>query len=129
MRLLNLSEVLELHRRIIAQSGGTTGLRDIGALESALAQPRMSFGGHDLYPTLIEKASALAFSVIKNHPFVDGNKRVGHAAMEIFLFLNGYEINAPVDEEEKIILQLATGELGRDELAAWLRKRVTEVKR
>jgi death-on-curing protein len=129
MRHLSLSEVLELHRRITAQSGGTTGLRDFGALESALAQPRMTFGGHDLYPSLIEKASALAFSLVKNHPFIDGNKRVGHAAMETFLFLNGYELNAPVDQQEKIILRLSEGELARDELVAWLREHVIEIKR
>jgi death-on-curing protein len=82
MRFLTLSEVLELHRQVMEQSGGLLGIRDLGALESALAQPRMTFGGVDLYPTLIEKASALAFSIINNHPFVDGNKRVGHAALD-----------------------------------------------
>jgi death-on-curing protein len=85
MRFLNLREVLEIHRRVVDQSGAMLGIRDLGALESALAQPRMSFAGEDLYPSLVEKASALAFSIIKNHPFLDGNKRVGHAAMETFL--------------------------------------------
>ena len=70
------------------------GVQNRGALESALAQPRMSFGGEELYPTLIEKASALGFMLIMNHPFLDGNKRVGHAAMETFLVLNGHEIDA-----------------------------------
>jgi death-on-curing protein len=120
--------VLELHRRVTAQSGGIAGLRDIGALESALAQPRMTFGAQELYPTLIEKASALAFSLIRNHPFVDGNKRVGHAAMETFLFLNGYEIHASVDEQEQIILEVANGEFGRDELGGWLREHVIQIK-
>ena len=81
----------------------------------------MTFGGHKLYPTLAEKASALAFSLITNHPFLDGNKRVGHAAMETFLFLNGFEIHASVEEQEQIILQAASGQFGRDELTAWLR--------
>jgi death-on-curing protein len=72
MRYLTLKEALELHRRIIEQSGGSTGMRDIGLLESALAQPLMTFGGEDLYPTLVEKASALCFSLVKSHPFVDG---------------------------------------------------------
>lgn len=89
MRYLTLTEVLELHRRIIAQSGGSEGVRDLGALELALAQPRMTFANRELYPTLVEKASALGFSLIQNHPFVDGNKRVGHAAMETFLVLIG----------------------------------------
>jgi death-on-curing protein len=102
------------------QSGGSVGVRDLGALESALAQPRMTFGG-ELYPTIAEKAAALGFSLIMNHPFVDGNKRAGHAAMETFLVLNGYEIEAAVDEQERIILQVASGELGRDEFTDWLR--------
>src|SRR5690242_19069572 len=102
MRYLTLSEVLEMHRLVLEQSGGAGGVRDQNALESALAQPQMSFGGEELYPTLVEKASALAFSLVMNHPFVDGNKRVGHAAMETFLVLNGYEIHASVDEQEQV---------------------------
>jgi len=71
MRYLTLKETLELHRRIIQQSGGSDGIRDYGLLESALAQPLMTFGGDDLYPTLVDKASALCFSLVKNHPFVE----------------------------------------------------------
>jgi death-on-curing protein len=84
MRYLTLAELLEFHHRIIEQSGGADGIRDLGLAESALAQPHMSFGGVDLYPTLTEKAAALCFSLVMNHPFVDGNKRIGHAAMETF---------------------------------------------
>ncbi|MFZ1396315.1 MAG: Fic family protein, partial [Candidatus Promineifilaceae bacterium] len=78
MRFLTLNELLTLHKRILAQSGGSAGIRAIGGLESALAQPRMTFDGQELYPTLAEKAAALGFSIIQNHPFVDGNKRTGH---------------------------------------------------
>ena len=85
MRYISLGQVLELHRRIIEQSGGTPGILNLGALESAVQQPRMTFGGEDLYTTLAEKAAALAFSIIRNHPFIDGNKRTGHAAMEVSL--------------------------------------------
>jgi len=87
MRYLTLKEVLELHRLILEQSGGMQGVRYLGGLESALAQPQMTFGGQELYPTLAEKAAALGFSLVCNHPFVDGNKRIGHAAMETFLVL------------------------------------------
>jgi len=80
VRYLSLGEVLELHRRIIEATGGSPGLRDLAALESVVAQPRMTFGGADLHPDLASKAAALGFALIKNHPFVDGNKRVGHAA-------------------------------------------------
>lgn len=119
MRYLSLAQVLDLHRRAIEQSGGATGLRDLGALQSAVAQPRMSFGGSDLYPTLESKAAALAYSLIRNHPFVDGNKRVGHAAMEAFLMLNGFEITATVDEAEKLIIELASGAVSREALYDW----------
>ena len=98
---LSLHKLLALHERIAEQSGGGIGVRDLGLLESALAQPRQSFGGTDLYPSLIEKAAALGLSMIANHPFVDGNKRVGHAAMEVFLVLNGNEIDADVGEQER----------------------------
>ena len=126
MRYLTLKEVLELHRRVIEQSGGFAGIRDIGMLESALAQPLMTFGGEELYPTIVEKASALGFSLIKNHPFIDGNKRIGHAAMETFLVLNGHEVNASVEEQEQVVLKVASGELGRDEFTGWLRAQIIE---
>ena len=126
MRYLTLKEILELHRRIIQQSGGLAGIREVGMLESASAQPLMSFGGQELYPTIIEKASALSFSLIKNHPFLDGNKRIGHAAMETFLVLNGHEVNATVDEQERVILKVASGELERDSFTDWLRAHIIE---
>jgi death-on-curing protein len=113
VRYLTLGEVLELHRLVLAQTGGGTGLRDLAALETAVAQPRQSFGAEDLYPTLVEKAAALAFSLIQNHPFVDGNKRVGHAALETFLLLNGHELQATVAEAEALVLRVAGGECTR----------------
>ena len=84
----------------------------------------MAFGRQELYPTIVEKASALGFSLIKNHPFVDGNKRTGHATIEVFLILNGHEIKADVDEQEQVILQVAADEMDRDSFLAWLRTRV-----
>ncbi|WP_017316445.1 type II toxin-antitoxin system death-on-curing family toxin [Mastigocladopsis repens] len=127
MRHLTIEEVLQIYHRIIEQSGGSAGISNLGGLESAIAQPQMTFGGEELYPTIVEKASALGFSLIKNHPFIDGNKRIGHAAMEVFLVLNGYEIDAGVDEQEQVILQVASGELGRDELTQWLRSRIIPI--
>jgi death-on-curing protein len=120
MRHLSLGELIELHRRIIEQSGGADGIRDLGLAESALAQPQMSFGGDELYPTLADKASALCFSLVLNHPFVDGNKRVGHAAMETFLIMNGFELNADVDDAESVILHLAAGKIERREFNDWV---------
>lgn len=120
MRYLTLAEVLDLHRRIIAQSGGANGIRELGGIESALAQPQMTFDGHDLYPSVESKAAAICYSLVMNHPFIDGNKRIGHAAMETFLVLNGFELTADVDNSERTILQLAAGNLTRDELLAWV---------
>jgi death on curing protein len=120
MRHISLGQVLELHRRIMEHSGGVPGILNLGALESAVQQPRMTFGGKDLYITLAEKATALAFSIIRNHPFLDGNKRTGHAAMEVFLVLNGHEIQALVDDAEEIILRVASGAIKREEFADWI---------
>ena len=129
MIYLEVAEVLELHARLVQQSGGSSGLRDRGGLESAVAQPRMTFGGAELYPTLVEKAAALAFSLIGNHPFIDGNKRIGHAAMETFLVLNGLEINAGVDEQEAVILRAAAGEMNREQLTEWVRQHAAPLNR
>ncbi len=120
MRYLTLNEVLTLHDRLIVQTGGSIGVRDIGRLESSLAQPRMTFDGAELYPTLAEKAATLGFSIIQNHPFLDGNKRTGHAAMEIFLFLNGFDIQSSVDEQEKVVLQVASGMMSRELFSGWV---------
>lgn len=125
MRYLSLPEVLDLHEKLMESTGGTRGLRDLAALESALAQPHVTFGGTDLYPNLMAKAAALCFSLVMNHPFVDGNKRTGHAAMETFLVLNGHELDAPVDEQERTILALAAGTLRRDEFTAWVQQHTT----
>ena len=127
MRYLSLLEVLELHETIIASSGGLRGIRDIRALESAINQPRLTFDQTDLYPDLISKATALCFSLVMNHPFVDGNKRIGHAAMETFLILNGCEIEATVAEQEQIILDLAAGKLTREAFTNWLKDHVIHI--
>lgn len=129
LRYLEVGEVLALYRRVMKESGGTVGIRDLGLLESALAQPRATFGGVALYPTIVDKAAALGYSLIQNHPFVDGNKRIGHAAMEVFLMLNGYEIAAEVDEQEKVILGVASGEVDRKAFVAWLKEHVTRCSR
>jgi len=124
MNYPTLEQVLELHQRVLQRSGGSPGVRDLGMVESAVAQPAMSFGGEELYPSLEEKAAALGFSLIKNHAFVDGNKRIGHAAMEFLLMLNGHEIVAPVDEQEEFVLRLAASEASREELVEWLKRHI-----
>ena len=128
MRYLSFGEVVELHQRLLDLTGGASGIRDLGLLESALAQPRASFGGVDLHPTLVDKAAALGFSLIANHPFVDGNKRVGHAAMEVFLTLNDLEIDASTDEQERLILDVAAGIVDRPGLVQWLASHVRSLR-
>ena len=119
-RYLRLAEIIWLHQRLIEQSGGAREVRDFGALEAAVAQPRATFDGKDLYPGLPAKASALCYALVLNHPFVDGNKRIGHAALESFLYLNGFELNSPVDVSEHTFLALAAGTMSRDELTEWI---------
>jgi death-on-curing protein len=128
MRYISLRQMLQLHSRIIEQSGGTIDIFNLGALEAALLQPRMTFGGEDLHPTLAGKASILGFSIIKSHPFLDGNKRTGHAAMEIFLILNGYEIRALVADAERVVLGVASGDISREEFAAWIEAHLQPLK-
>ena len=129
IQYLSLSQVLFLHQSLIEQSGGTSGIHDQKALESALAQPKMTFEGKELYPTLAEKAAALCYSLINNHPFVDGNKRIAHAAMEVFLVMNGYEIEAAIDEQEEIMLKLASGKIERSDFLDWLKDKTIKIKR
>ncbi|MCH8093874.1 MAG: type II toxin-antitoxin system death-on-curing family toxin [Chloroflexi bacterium] len=126
MRFLSLGDVLEIYRRIVEETGGATGIRDLNGLQSALAQPRMTFEGKDLYPSVAAKAAALGFSLVRNHPLIDGNKRVGHAAMELFLLLNGHEIEASVDEQEAVILGVASGDIDREEFLNWLEHHMIE---
>jgi death-on-curing protein len=127
MRYLTVGDVLEIYSRVMEQSGGGVGILDLGALESAIAQPRMTFNGEELYPTLTENTSALGSSLIQNHPFVDGNKRAGHAVLEAFLMLNGYEISASADEQVEIILGVASGKIDRRLFTDWLRDHIIEL--
>ena len=122
---LRFNEVLEIYDKLMGESG-SKGLRDLGNLKSALAQPRMSFGGLELYSTLVEKAAALGYSLILNHPFIDGNKRMGHILMELLLRFNGYEIIADVDQQEQIILGVAQGSVSREDFSHWLQQHVVK---
>lgn len=117
---LTLDDVLELHEEMINTIGGAHGVKDLNLLDSALAQPQMTFGGEDFYPTVAEKAAALAFSLIQNHPFNDGNKRTGHAAMVLFLDINGCDFVDDLDEQERVILAVAGSTMEREEFTEWV---------
>jgi len=113
-------QVLYLYQRIITQTGGTGGLRDEGLLESAVYRPQASFAGQDLYPDLFSKAAALGHSLILNHPFVDGNKRVGFEAMRLLLRLNGYDLRASLEAKYAFVMEIAKGKLTEQAIADWL---------
>jgi death on curing protein len=102
MVYLTLTEVLDLYRQIMARTGGALGIHSLGALESALAQPRMTFGSDELYPTLIEKASALAFSLIQNHPFLDGNKALVTPHLKRFCCTTATNSRQPLASKSKL---------------------------
>ena len=128
MKYLNVKQVLKIHARSIEKFGGDPTVRDLGMLESAVAQPRASFGGKRLYPKLADKAAALAFSLVMNHPFADGNKRTGYGAMMRFLSRNGHTISGPLAEHELAFLRLAAGELDREAFLLWIRDRMVRKK-
>lgn len=123
MRYLTVSEVLRIHDGVLKTSGGGQGIRSLGGIQAAVGQPKATFGGADLYETIVEKGAALCFGLVLGHGFVDGNKRVGHAALEVFLLMNGYELIADVDEQEAFFLGLAAGDRTREELVSWLELR------
>lgn len=124
MRLLSLDELLALYFRIMHETGGAAGVLDIGAVKFAITQPKMTFDGVELYPSLAEKAAPIGHSLIANHPFMDGNKRIGQAVMEAVLLRNGHEVDASIEEQEEVILSVARGEKTRRELTLWLQTRM-----
>jgi death-on-curing protein len=124
MIYLTTAEIIQLHDWVIQQSGGSPGVRDINLIDSAAYQPQATFAGQELHATLADKAAALGFSLAKNHGFIDGNKRIAHAAMETFLVRNGHQLDAPVDEQEGVFLRLAAGTLSHDDFRDWARAHI-----
>ncbi|MBF0254134.1 MAG: type II toxin-antitoxin system death-on-curing family toxin [Candidatus Omnitrophica bacterium] len=120
MRYLFPKQLLYLHKRIIEETGGSDGIRDHGLLESAVYRPQATFSGEELYPELLDKAAAMGHSLINNHPFVDGNKRVGWAAMRLMLRLNGYHIEADDDTKYDWVIQIAQGKISLSQMKQWL---------
>jgi len=119
---LTLDEVLALHADQIAHYGGSTSIRDVGLLESALAMPAATFGRELLHPSIDEQAAAYLFYLVKNHPFVDGNKRTGLVAMLAFLGLNGARLKATDDELVELVVGVAAGRITKAEIAVFVRR-------
>ena len=117
---LTTKQVISIHSSLIEATGGTDGVRDMGMLESALEAPFQTFDGKDLYPALIQKAARLGHSLVSNHPFVDGNKRIGIHTMLVFLAVNGIEIECTQKELIDVGLSLADGTMDAEKLLIWL---------
>lgn len=120
MKTLSKNQVTALHSALIREFGGIDGIRDEGLLESALAAPFQTFGGEPVYPSLQAKAAQLGFGLIRNHPFVDGNKRIGAHTMLVFLTVNGIELRYEQQELIDIVLSVAAGQIDRQGLLQWI---------
>jgi len=121
MNIIDKKLALALHERLVNRYGGSHGIRDEGMLDSALAMPYMTFFQEELYPSLEAKAAQLCFGLVKNHPFVDGNKRIGAHAMLMTLKMNGYVFEITNDELEACIFSIAEGKTNAAELTAWIK--------
>lgn len=124
MKILKKRQILLLHSALTAESGGSDGIRDEGLLDSAVNTPFQTFSGQDLYPTVLEKAVRLGFGLIRNHPFIDGNKRIGTHAMLVFLNLNSITLSYEDDELISTILSVASGEMDADGLLKWIQQHI-----
>ena len=121
MKILTKDQIILLHSKLIEETGGSDGLRDEGLLDSAILAPFQSFDGKDLYPTVLEKGAQLGFGLIKNHAFIDGNKRIGAHTMLVFLALNGYTFSYTQKELSDIILAVASGDKSCQDSLLWLK--------
>ena len=121
MRYLTAEQVLFIHARLVAETGGMHGVRDVGLLRSAVDRPRATFDGRELYRGLFSKAAALLESLVGNHPFLEGNKRTAITAAGLFLLLNGYELNASQKAMESFTLDMALKKRDVRDAAEWFR--------
>ncbi|MBI2830782.1 MAG: type II toxin-antitoxin system death-on-curing family toxin [Chloroflexi bacterium] len=122
---LRLDEVLAIHNDQIKRYGGRSGIRDIGLLKSAVTMPAASFGGDYLHADIYEMAAAYLFRIVRNHPFIDGNKRTGAVSSVVFLTMNGIELQADEDSFGKMVLSVAEGKLDKAAVARFFRNNAT----
>lgn len=122
MKYLTIQQVLAIHDLAVKKYGGSHGIRDMGLVDSAVARPKSTFGGADLYPGIFEKAGALLQSLLKNHPFVDGNKRTALTSAAIFLKMNVYYLENAHKQEVEFALKVDNEHLEVEQIASWLKK-------
>jgi death-on-curing protein len=118
--MIPIKEVEQLHQILIAKFGGSHGIRDKSALESAIARPFQTFDKNELYPSVLEKAASLIESIIVNHPFIDGNKRTGYTLLRLFLLQNAIDITASNDNKYEFVINIASGTLKYEAIVSWL---------
>jgi len=124
IQFVEVDDVLHYHRRLIELYGGSQSLRDMGLLQSALAMPAAQFGGEFLHPSIAEMAAAYLFHIVSNHPFIDGNKRIGAAVARIFVLLNNHAFDPDQTEYGDLVLGVASGKLGKTEVGVFFKKHV-----
>lgn len=125
--MIRKEQVLRIHQLLIDQFGGSNGVRDIGVLESAINRPYQTFDGNSLYPEPIDKAAAILESIVKNHPFVDGNKRTGYVLMRLVLMEAKKDINASQDEKYEFVIKIASSAYDFDDIKDWLNRKVVPI--
>lgn len=122
--MITLKEVLFIHKRAIAEFGGTTEVRDYDLLEYAIQRPFATFDNNELYPEIEDKAAAILESIIKNHPFIDGNKRTGYILMRYLLIKSEKDIQASVDEKYAFVMHIAQGNLDFEQIRQWINSKI-----
>ena len=124
--MISIKEAEEVHKLVIEMFGGSHGIRDNNALDSALARPFQTFDNRDLYSNTIQKAASLIESILINHPFIDGNKRTGYVLLRMFLIQNGIDISATQEEKYEFVIEIASGKIKYEQIVDWLQKYTTK---
>lgn len=125
--MITIEQVVRIHEILIEKFGGTKGIRDLALLESALARPYQTFGGVELHENQFQKAAAIIQSLLINHPFVDGNKRIGYVVMRLILLENGWDLNVSQDEKHQFVIGIAEGKMEFNEISDWLKSNAISV--
>jgi death-on-curing protein len=125
--MISIQETENIHKVLIDTFGGTHGIRDIHALQSALSRPFQTFDNAELYPSILEKAASLLESLLSNHPFVDGNKRTGYVLTRLFLMTNNYDFEATQQDKYNFVISIASGQTGYEEILMWLQSNTKQI--